>query len=204
VSAILALLIAEAATIMSNLALADSKASQQNPQIVTQSASPSGTAAIMAFNKIGSGSSSSTAKDPYEHITSNNINPLQLRVNPLASRTNTNNANAGTYSTTTTGTYITTPPTRTIHPMTITSEPSHVQQLEQNPTSPEVVTPQGPSQVTTVTLSLGGQTACKPTELLHNSKCSPQPSICGPIGIAQDSKCSTRPLHYHRILMSIR
>ena len=211
-SAILALLIAEAATIMlmSNLVLADSKASfQQNPQIVTQSASPSGTAAIMALNKIGSGSSSpsfyassSTAKDPYEHITSNNLNPLQLRVNPLASRTNTNNANAGTYSTTTTGTYSTTPTTRTIHPMTITSEPSHVQQLQQNPTSPEVVTPQGPSQITTVTLSLAGQITCKPTELLHNSKCSPQNTSCDPIGISQDTKCSIRP--HHHMFMSIR
>jgi hypothetical protein len=84
------------------LALADSKASfQQTPQIATQSASSSSTAAIMAFNKIGSGSSSSsyasssTAKDPYEYISSNNINPLQpfgtIRENPLASRTNTNN-----------------------------------------------------------------------------------------------------------------
>jgi hypothetical protein len=217
VSAILALLIATAATIIlttSNLALADWKATfQQTPQIATQSASSSGTAATMTFNKIGSGSSSSsiyasssTVKDPYEHITSNNINPLQqfgtIRENPLASRTNTNNVDAGTY-TTTTGNTGSIPTTRTIQPMTTTSEPSHAQQQQQNPTS-EVVTPQGPSQVTTVTLSLGGQITCKPTELLCNSKCSPEPPTCEPIGISQDSKCSTRPLYYHRVLISIR
>ena len=140
-SAILALLIAEAATmmLMSNLALADWKPSfQQTPQIVTQSASPSGTAAIMAFNKIGSGSSSSsiyapssTAKDPYEHIRSNSINPVQLHdESPLASRTNTNNVDASAYTTTTTGNTGSTPTTRTIHPMTITSEPSLVQQQQ--------------------------------------------------------------------------
>ena len=91
-SAILALLITVGATMIltSNLALADSKA-------------PSGMAAIMGFNKIGSSSSSSsiyasssTANDPYEHITGNNIYPLQrfgtIRdESPLASRTNTNN-----------------------------------------------------------------------------------------------------------------
>jgi len=211
VSATLALLNAEAATIIltSNLVLA--AGFQQTPQIATQSTSPSGTAAIMAFNKIGSGSSpsiyasSSTAKDPYEHTTSNNINPLQqfgsIRENPLASRTNTD---AGTYTTTTTGNTGSTPTTRTIRPMSTTSEPSHAQQQQQNPTSPELVTPQGPSQVTTETLSLGGQITCKPTELLRNSKCSPHLSTCGPIGISQDSKCSTRPLYYHRMLISIR
>ncbi|MGA9152422.1 MAG: hypothetical protein WBZ36_17745 [Candidatus Nitrosopolaris sp.] len=216
VSAILALLIAEAATmmLMSNLALADWKPSfQQTPQIVTQSASPSGTAAIMAFNKIGSGSSSSsiyapssTAKDPYEHIRSDSINPVQLHdESPLASRTNTNNVDASAYTTTTTGNTGSTPTTRTIHPMTITSEPSPVQQQQQrNPTSPEVVTSQGPSQVTTVTLSLAGQTTCKPTELLRNSNCIPQPPTCDPIGISQDSKCNARPLHYHHMFMSIR
>jgi hypothetical protein len=219
VSAILTLLIAAAATIMltSNLALADWKASfQQKPQITTQPAFPSGTATIMAFNKIGSGSSfssiyvsSSTAKDPYEHISSNNINPLQqfgtIRdESPLASRTNTNNVDASAYTTTTTGNTGSTPTTRTIQPMTITSEPSHTQRQQQNPTSPEVVTPQRPSQVTMVTLSLGGQITCKPTELLRNSKCSPQPPTCEPIGISQDSKCSTRPLYYHHMLMSIR
>ena len=158
-SAILALLIAEAATmmLMSDLALADWKSSflQPQPQIVTQSASPSGTAAIMASNKIGSGSSSSiyasssTSKDPYEQSRSTNINPLQLHdESPLASRTNTNNLDASAYTTTTTGNTGSTLTTHTIHPMTITSEPSHVQQQQQqNPTSPEVVTPQGPSQV---------------------------------------------------------
>lgn len=215
-SAILALLIAEVATMMhtSDLAFADWKSSFQQPQsqIVTQSASPSGTAAIMAFNKIGSGSSSSiyasssTAKDPYEHITSNNINPLQqfgtIRESPLTSRTNTNNVEAGAYTTTTTGNTGSTPTTRTIHPMTITSEPSPVQQ-QQNPTSPEVLTPQGPSQVTTVTLSLAGQITCNgTTELLRNSKCIPQPA-CDPIMISQD-KCDARHLHYHHMFMSIR
>ena len=215
-SAILALLVAVAATIIltSNLALADWKASfQQKPQIATPSASQSGTAAIMAFNKIGSGSSSSsiyasssTAKDPYEHISSNNINPLQqfgtIRDgSPLASRTNTNNVDASAYTTTTTGNTGSIPTTRRIQPMTIMSEPSHAQRQHQNPTSPEVVTPQRPSQVTMVTLSLGGQITCKPTELLRNSKCSPQPSTCGPIGISQDSKCSTRPLYYHHMLI---
>jgi hypothetical protein len=218
VSAILALLIGEAATVtfMSNLALADWKASfQQNPQIPTQSASPSGTAAIMAFNKIGSGSSSSsiyasssTAKDPYEHISSNNINPLQRfgtihDESPLARRTNTKNVDASAYTTTTTGNTGSKPTTHTIQPMTITSEPSPAQQ-QQNPTSPEVVTPQGPSQVTTVTLSLEGQITCKPTEPLRNSKCIPQSPTCDTIGISQDSKCSTRPLYYHHLFMSIR
>jgi hypothetical protein len=200
----------------SNLAFADWKASfQHTPQIVTQSAYPSGMAAIMGFNKIGSSSSSSsiyasssTANDPYEHITSNNIYPLQRfgtihDESPLASRTNTNNVGASAYSTPTTGNTGSTLTTRTIQPMTITSEPSPAQGQQQSPTSPEVVTPQGPSQVTTVTLSLAGQTTCKPTELLRNSKCIPQPSTCDPIGILQDSKCNTRPLHYHHMFMSI-
>jgi hypothetical protein len=214
VSAILALLIVAAATIIltSNLALADWKASfQQKPQIATQSAFTTGTAAIMAFNKIGSGTSSSiyasssTAKDPYEHISSNNINPLQPRdESPLASRSNTNNVDASAYTTTTTGNTGSTPTTRTIQPMTIMSGPSHTQRQQQNPTSPEVVTPQRPSQVTMVTLSLGGQITCKPTELLRNSKCSPQPPTCVPIGISQDTKCSIRPLYYHHMLESIR
>jgi hypothetical protein len=199
---------------ISNLAFADWKASfQHTPQIVTQSAYPSGMAAIMGFNKIGSSSSSSsiyasssTANDPYEHISSNNIYPLQrfgtIRdESPLASRTNTNNV--GAYSTPTTGNTGSTLTTRTIQPMTITSEPSPAQGQQQSPTSPEVVTPQGPSQVTTVTLSLAGQTTCKPTELLRNSNCIPQPSTCDPIGILQDSKCNTRPLHYHHMFMSI-
>jgi hypothetical protein len=215
VSAILALLIATSIILTSNLALADWKASfQQIPQIAAQSASPSGTAAIMALNKIGSGSSSSsiyasssTANDPHEHITSNNINPLQqfgtIRENPLASRTKIN-VDAGTYTTTTAGNTGSTPTTRTILPMTTISETSRAQQQQQNPTSAEVVTPQGPSQVTTETLSLAGQITCKPTELLRNSKCSPQASTCGSIGISQDSKCSTRPLYYHHVLMSIR
>jgi hypothetical protein len=185
----------------SNLALADSKA-------------PSGMAAIMGFNKIGSSSSSiyassSTANDPYEHITGNNIYPLQrfgtIRdESPLASRTNTNNLGASAYSTPTTGNTGSTLTTRTIQPMTITSQPSPAQGQQQTPTSPEVATPQGLSQVTTVTQSLGGQITCKPTELLINSKCIPQPSTCGAIGISQDSKCSTRPLYYHRMLISIR
>ena len=85
-SAILELLITVGPTMIltSNLALADWKASSQHtPQIATQSAFPSGMAAIMDFNKIGSSSSSSsnyasssTANDPYEHITGNNIYPL--------------------------------------------------------------------------------------------------------------------------------
>lgn len=211
-SAILALLIAAAS---SHVALADWRASfQQTPQIATQSASPSGTAAIMAFNKIGSGSSSSpiyasssTAKDPYEPITSNNINPLQqfgtIHESPLASRSNTNDVDASAYTTTTTGNTGSKPTSRTIQPMSITSEPSHPQQQQQNPTSTEIVTPQGPSQVTMATLSLVGQITCKPTEVLRASKCSPQPSTCESIGISQDSKCSTRPLYYHRMLMSI-
>jgi hypothetical protein len=219
VSAILALLIATAATIIlttSNLALADWKATfQQTPQIATQSASSSGTAATMTFNKIGSGSSSSsiyasssTAKDPYEPITSNNIHPLQqfgtIRDgSPLTSRTNTNNVGGSAYTTTTTGNTGSIPTTRTIQPMTITSEPSRAQRQQQSLTSPEVVTPR-PSQVTMVMLSFGGQITCKPTELLRNSKCIPQPPTCVPIGISQDSKCSTRPLYSHRILMSIR
>jgi hypothetical protein len=213
VSAILALFIVAAATIIltSNLALADWKASfQQKPQIAIQSAFTSGTAAIMAFNKIGSGTSSSiyasssTAKDPYEHISSNNINPLQPRESPLASRSNTNNVDASAYTTATTDNTGSTPTTRTIQPMTIMSEPSHTQRQQQNPTSPEVVTSQRPSQVTMVTLSLGGQITCKPTELLRDNKCSPQPPTCVPIGISQDTKCSTRPLYYHHMLESIR
>ena len=212
-SAILALLIAAAATMIlrSNLAFADWKASfQQKPQIATQSASTSGMAAIMAFNKIDSGTSSiyassSTAKDPYEHISSNNINPLQPRdESPLASRSNINNVDASAYTTTTTGNTGSRPTTHMIQPMTIMSEPSHTQRQQQNPTSPEVVTPQRPSQITMVTLSLGGQITCKPTELLRNSKCSPQPPTCVPIGISQDIKCSTRPLYYHHMLESIR
>lgn len=210
-SAILALLIAAAT---SHVALADWRASfQQTPQMATQSASPSGTAAIMAFNKIGSGSSSSpiyasssTVKDPYEHITSNNINPLQqfgsIHDSPLASRSNTNEVDANAYTTTTTGNTGSKPTSRTIQPLSITSEPYHPQQQQQNPTSTEIVTPQGPS-LTMATLSLVGQITCKPTELLRNSKCSPQPSTCESIGISQDSKCSTRPLYYHRMLMSI-
>jgi len=197
VSAILALPITVAATIIltSNLALADWKPSfQQTPQIATQSTSPSGMAAIMGFDKMGSGSSSSsiyasssTAKYPYEHITSNNINPLQQVGSPMAGNTGS------------------TPTTRTIQPMTITSEPSPVQQQQQqNPTSTEVVTPQGSSQVTTVTLPLAGQITCNgTTELLRNSKCIPQPPTCDPIGISQDSKCNARPLHYHHMFMSI-
>jgi len=228
VPAILAVLIAAAIILMSNLVFADSKANfQQNPQIATQSASPSGMTAIMGFNKIGSGSSSSsiyasssTAKDPYEHFNSNNINTLQqfgtIRESHLTSRTSTNNVDASAYTSSTPGNIGSTSTTRTTHPMTITSEPSPVrQQQQQNPTSTEVVTPQGPSQVTTVTPqgpsqvttvseSLVGQTSCKPTELLSNSKCSPQPSTCGPIGISQDSKCNTRPLHYHHMFISIR
>jgi hypothetical protein len=186
VSAIFALLIVTAVTIIlttSNLALAVWKAGfQQEPQIATQSPSPSSTAAIMAFNKIGPSSSPSsiytspsTAKDPYQHISSNNINPLQqfgtIRdESPLASRTNTNNVDASTHTTTTTGNTGSTPS----------------------------------SQVTMVTLSLGGQITCHPTELLRNSKCSPQPPTCEPIGISQDSKCNTRPLYYHHMLESIR
>jgi hypothetical protein len=225
VSAILALLIVVAATIIltSNLALADWKASfQQKPEIATPSASQSGTASIMAFNKIGSGSSSSTAKDPYEHISSNNINPLQqfgtIRDgSPVASRTNTNNVDASAYTTITTGNTGSKLTTRTIQPMIITSEPSQPQQQQQNPISTEIVTPQGPSQVTTeivtpqgpsqvttVTTSLAGQITCKPTEVLRNSKCSPQTTTCDPIGMSQDSKCSTRPLYYHHMFMSIR
>ena len=213
--AILAVLIAAAIILMSNLVFADWKANfQQNPQIATQSASPSGMAATMGFNKIGSGSSSSiyaspsTAKDPYEHITSNNINPLQqfgtIHESPLTSRTSTNNVDTSAYIST--GNIGSTSTTLTIHPMTITSEPSPVrQQQQQNPTSTEVVTPQGPSQLTTGTLSLAGQITCNDTtELLRNSKCIPQPSNCGPIGISQDSKCSIRPLYLHRMLMSIR
>ena len=215
-SGILALLIAATATIIltSNLALADWKASfQQKPQIVTQSASPSGTASIMAFNKIGSGSSSSpssyassyTAKDPYEHMSSNNINPLQQfgtfrDESPLASRTNTNNVDTSAYTTTTTGNTGSTSTTTTIQPMTITSEP-FAQRQQQNPTSPVVVTPHRPSQVTMVTLSLVGQITCIPTELLHNNKCIPEAPTCVLIGISQESKCSTRPLHYHHMLM---
>jgi hypothetical protein len=227
VSAILVMLSTVAATIIltSNLVLADWKAGfQQNPQIATQSASPNGMAAIMGFNKIGSGSSSSsiyasasTAKDPYEHITGDNINQEfgTIRESPQTSRTSTNNVDASAYTTTTTGNTGSTQTTHTIQPMSTTSEPSLAEQQLQNPTSPEVVTPQGPSLVTTVTpqgpspvtsvtMSLVGQTTCKPTELLSNSKCSPQPSACGTIGISQDSKCSVRPLYHHRMLISIR
>lgn len=219
-SVILALLIAAAATMMltPSLVLADWKASfQQKPQITTESAFQSGTVAIMAYvNKIGSGSSSSsiyaassTAKDPYERMSSNNINPLQpfgsIRDgSPLAGRTSTNNVDASAYTTTTTGNTGSTPTTRMILPMAITSESYHAQRQQQNPTSPEAVTPRKPSQVTMVTLSLGGQITCKPTELLRNSKCIPQPPTCVPVGISQDSKCSTRPLYYHHMLMSIR
>ena len=139
-STVLVLLIAANSTtiLTSNLALADWKTSfQQKPQIATESAFPGGSAAIMPYvNKIGSGSSSSssflasssTAKDPYEHMSSNNINPLQPRDgSPLASRTNNNNVDASAYSITTTGNTGFTPTTRTIQPMTITSEPSHAQ-----------------------------------------------------------------------------
>ncbi|MGC2572487.1 MAG: hypothetical protein WA364_13330 [Candidatus Nitrosopolaris sp.] len=218
-STILALLITIGATMIltSNLALADWKASfQHTSQIATQSASPSGMAAIMGFNKIDSSpssssiyaSSSSTANNPYEHITSNNIYPLQrfgtIRdESPLASRTNTNSFGASAYSTLTTGNTASTLTTRTVQPMTITSEPSPAQGQQQSPTSPEVVTAQGPSQAITTTLSLAGQTTCNPTDLLRNSKCIPQSSTCDPIGITQDSKCNTRPLHYHHMFMSI-
>ena len=199
----------------SNLALADWKASSQlTPQIAAQSASPSGMAAIMGFNKIGSSSSSSsiyasssTANDPYEHTTSNNIYPLQrfgtIRDESSVSRTNINNFGASAYSTPTTGNTGSILTTRTIQPMTITSEPSSAKEQQQSPTSPEVVTPQGPSQITTATLSLVGQTTCKPTELLRISKCIPEPSTCYSIGISQDSKCNTRPLHYHHLFMSV-
>jgi hypothetical protein len=202
----------------SNLALADWKASfQQKPQLATQSAL-SGTATIMGYiNKMGSGSSSSsiyassssTAKDPYEHISSNNINPLQLfgtirNGSPLASRTNTNNVDASAYTTTTTGNTGSTSTTRTIQPMTLTGEASYAQRQQQNPTVPEVVTLPKPSRVTMVTLSLEGQITCKPTELLRNSNCSPQPSTCVSIEISQDGKCSTRPLYSHHVLESIR
>ncbi|MFY9794930.1 MAG: hypothetical protein WAJ93_04510 [Candidatus Nitrosopolaris sp.] len=211
-STVLVLLIAAAAAtiLTSNLALADWETSfQQKPQI----AFPGSSAAIMPYvNKIGSGSSSSssfvasssTAKDPYEHISSNNINPLQPRDgSPLASRTNNNNVDANAYSITTTGNTGFTPTTRTIQPMTVTSEPSHAQRQQQNPTSPEVVTPRSPSQVTPpiVTLSFGGQITCKPTELLRSGKCIPQPPTCVPIGLSQDSKCSPRPSYHHHILM---
>ncbi len=215
-STVLVLLItAAAATILtSNLALADWKTSfQQKPQIATESAFPGGSAAIMPYvNKIGSGSSSSssflasssTAKDPYEHMSSNNINPLQPRDgSPLASRTNNNNVDASAYSITTTGNTGFTPTTRTIQPMTITSEPSHAQRQQQNRTSPEAVTPRSPSQVTPpiMTLSLGGQITCKPTELLRSGNCIPQPPTCVPIGVSQNSKCSPRPSNHHHILM---
>jgi hypothetical protein len=213
-STVFASLIAAAATIIptSNLAFADWKASfQQKPQFPTESAFPSGSAATMSYiNKIGSGSSSSssvlasssTAKDPYEHISSNNINPLQTRDRgPLASKTNTNNVDASAYTTTTTGNTGFTPTTRTIQPMTITNEPSHAQRQQQNPTSQQVVTPRSPSQVTIMTVSLGGQITCKATELLHNDKCIPQPPTCEPIGVSQYSRCSPRPSYHHHILM---
>jgi hypothetical protein len=217
-STVFALLIVAAATIIltSNLAVADWKANfQQKPQFATESAFPSGSAAIMSYvNKIGSGSSSSssilasssTAKDPYEHISSNNINPLQSPDgNPLASRTNTNNVDASAYTTTTTGNTGFTPTTRTIQPMTITSEPSHAQRQQQNPTSSQVVTPRSPSQVTIMTVSLVGQISCKPNELLRNGKCILQPPTCVPIGlsigVSQGSKCSPRPPYHHHILM---
>lgn len=203
-SAIFAFIIA--ATIIltiSNLVFATSF--QQKPQIATQPSSPSGTTAIMAFNKIGSSSSiyasSSTAKDPYEHISSNNINSLQLQ-SPLVSRTNINNVHSSAYTTTTIGNPGSKPITRTIPSMTMTSEPSHPQQQVLNPTSTEILTSQGPSQLTTVPLSLVSQITCNPTELLRNSKCSPQNTSCDPIGISQDSKCSIRP--HHHIFMSIR
>lgn len=213
---VLALLIAAAATtiLRSNFALADGKASfQQKPQIATESAFPSSSVAIMTHvNKIGPGSSSSSsilasssrAKDPYEHISSDNINPLQPRgVGPLASRTNNNNVDASTYTITTTGSTGFTPPTRAIQPMTITSEPSHAQRQQQNPTSPAVVTPQSTSQVTPpiLTLSLVGQITCKPTELLPNDKCSPQPPTCVSIDLSQDSKCSPRTSYHHHLFM---
>jgi hypothetical protein len=212
-STVFASFIAAAATIIltSNLALADWKASfQQKPQMATQSAFPGGSAAIMPYvNEIDSGSSSSssflasssTAKDPYEHIGSNNINPLQPRDgSPLASITNNNNV-AAAYTTTTTGNTGFTPTTRTIQPMTTTSEPSHAQRQQQNPTSPQVVTPRSPSQVTMMTVSLGGQITCKPTDLLRNGKCIPQPPTCEPIGVSQYSKCSPRPSYHHHSLM---
>jgi hypothetical protein len=213
-STVFASFIAAAATIIltSSLAVADWKASfQQKPQIATESAFPGGSAAIMPYvNKIGSVSSSSssflasssTAKAPYEHIGSNNINPLQPRDgSPLASRTNNNNVDASAYTTTTTGNTGFTPMTRTIQPMTTTNEPSHAQRQQQNPTSPQVVTPRSPSQVTIMTVSLGGQITCNPTDLLRNGKCIPQPPTCEPIGVAQDSKCSPRPSYHHHSLM---
>jgi hypothetical protein len=202
-STVFASLIAAAATIVStyNLALADSKASfQQRTQFPTESAFPSGSVAIMSYvNKIGSGSSSSsilasssTAKDPYEHISSD-INRLQPSdVSPLASRTNTKNVDASAITTANTG---------TIQPMTITREPSHAQRQQQNPTSSQVVTPRSPSQVTIMTVSLGGQISCKPTEMLLNGKCILHPPTCAPIGLSQDSKCSPRPSYSHHILM---
>jgi hypothetical protein len=192
------------------LAVADWKANfQQKPQFAAESSFPSGSAAIMSYvNKIGSGSSSSsilasssTAKDTYEHISSNNINRLQPSdLSPLASRTNTENVDASAYTTTTTGNTGFTPTTRTIQPMTVTSELFHAQRQQQNPTSPQVVTPRSPSQVTIMTVSLAGQISCKPTELLQNSKCILQPPTCVPIEVSQDSKCSPRPSYHHHIL----
>ena len=215
-SMVLALLIAAVATtiLTSNLALADWKGSfQQKPQIATESAFQSASAAIMAYvNKIGSGSSSSssipasssTAKDPYEQISSNNINSLQPQDgSPLASRTNANNVDASAYTITTTGNTGFTPTTRRVQSMTITSESSHAQRQQQNPTLPEVLTPRSPSQVTPpiVTLSLEGQMTCKPTEMLRNGNCILQPPTCVPIGVSQDSKCSPTPSYHHHILM---
>lgn len=198
-SIVFASLIAAAATIIptSNLALAAVASFQQKPQFATESAFPSGSVGIMSYvNKIGSGSSSSlivasssTAKDPYEHISSN-INRLQPSdVSPLASRTNTKSFDVTTANT-----------GGTIQPMTIINEPSHAQRKQQNPTSPQVVTPRSPSQVTIMTVSLG-QISCKPTELLRNGKCILQPPTCAPIVLSQDSKCSPRPSYNHHIWM---
>jgi hypothetical protein len=181
--------------------------------MATESAFPGGSAAIMPYvNKIDSGSSSSssflasssTTKDPYDHIGSNNINPLQPRDgSPLASITNNYNV-AAAYTTTTTGNTGFAPTARTIQPMTTTSEPSHAQRQQQNPTSPQVVTPRSPSQVTMMTVSLGGQITCKPADLLRNGKCIPQPPTCEPIGVSQYSKCSSRPSYHHHGLMLIQ
>ena len=207
-STVFASLIA-AVILTSNLAVADWKANfQQKPQFAAESAFPSGSAAIMSYvNKIGSGSSSSsilaslpTAKDPYEHVSSN-INHLQPSdVSPVASRTNAKSVDASAYITTTTANTGFTPTTGTIQPMTITNEPSHAQRQQQNPTSPQVVTPRSPSQVTIMTVSLAGQISCKLTELLQNGKCILQPPTCVPIGVSQDSNCSPRPSYHHHIL----
>jgi hypothetical protein len=195
-STVFASLIALSIILTSNLAVADWKANfQQKPQFAAKSAFPSGSAAIMSYiNKMGSASSSSsilasssTAKNTYEHISSNNINRLQPSdVSPLASRTNTKNVDASAHTTTTTSNTGFIPTTRTIQPMIVTS--------------PQVATPRSPSQVTIMTVSLAGQISCKPTELLQNGKCILHPPTCVPIGVSQDSKCSPKPSYHHHIL----